>query len=210
MAEPLGAAALFRNSVLKQRKLAELRRCSDRPRGCAASTSAPTTASSACCCAARGGRWASADLTEEAVARSASWWRPTCTSSTAAAAAVRRRGVRPGGGRRHARARARRSGLRRRAGPHHEARRAARREHAASQAHAAPAVAPRHRPDRREARPPAPRLRRAAGCARCSRRRFELRAHRTYSRFFSELVDTAINFGGRAAGQEGRRRRGWW
>ena len=62
------------------------------------------------------------------------------------------------------------------------------------QADAGCAGAPRPRPDRREARPPPPglhaeRLRELLAPA------FELERHRSYSRFFSEAVDTALNWG---------------
>ena len=70
-AEPArpGRCALFRRSVLKQRKLAEIvARAGPHARACAASTWAPTTASISLLLRERGGDWASADLTEEAVA----------------------------------------------------------------------------------------------------------------------------------------------
>ena len=82
-----------------------------------------------------------------------------------------------------------------RAGAGHAAGRRPRRQHAPPQADPAAAAPPRPRPDRREARPPAPRLHAASGCASCSRPRFAVERHRTYSRFFSEAVDTALNWG---------------
>ena len=71
---------------------------------------------------------------------------------------LRGRDLRPRGGRGHDGARRGRAGLRPRARPRHEARRAPRREHAPSQAHPLEAAPPRDRPDGREARPPPSRL----------------------------------------------------
>ncbi len=64
-------------------------------------------------------------------------------------------------------------GVRGRAGARHEAGRPAGRQHAAPQAHPAAAPAPRDRPDRREARPPAARLHAAARCELLGRTAFE-------------------------------------
>ena len=71
---------------------------------------------------------------------------------------------------------------------HHAPGRHAGREHAASQDTRAAPAAPRDRPDRRETRPPAPGLHAAERSARAaSPAASHSRAHRTYSRFFSEL-----------------------
>ena len=157
----------------------------------------------------RGGSWASGDLTEEAVASIRSLVARRRPPRRRGPAALRGRGVRPRRGGRHARARARRSRLRARARPRHEAGRAAGRQHAAPQAHAAATSAPRARPDRREARPPAPRLHARAARASCWPRPSSSRATAP-TRASSRRRSTPPSTGAWSASARSPRPRAWW
>ena len=124
-------------------------------------------------------------------------------------AAVPGRRVRPRRRGRHARARARRGRLRARAGPRHPAGRAPGGEHSASQAHAAAPSAPRARPDRREARPPAPRLHARATRASCWLRPSRSRAT-VPTRASSRRRSTPPSTGASSAWARSPRPRAWW
>ena len=213
MAEPASqrdwALALFRRSVLKQRKLAELVRSLGPTAGLRCLDLGSDNGVVSLLLRERGGSWASGDLTEEAVASIRSLVGDDVHLVARRPAALPGRRLRPRRGRRHARARARRGRLRARARARHEAGRSPGREHPAPQAHAAATAAPRARPDRREARPPAPRLH-ARAAARAARARPSSSRATAPTRASSRRRSTPPSTGASSASARSPRPRAWW
>ena len=197
------AVALFNKSVLKQRKLAEVAALLGPTEGCRALDLGSDNGVVSLLLRERGGSWASGDLTDEAVAsirglvetdvhKVAGDHLPFADAAfdvvavvdmlehvTEETAFVRElaRVTKPGGRLVVNTPHLKRTWLRR--------------------------SAPRPGPDRREARPPAARLHQGAAATSSSRPAFALESHHTYSRFFSEAVDTAINWAVERTGKRG-------
>ena len=165
----MGAQALYGRSVLKQRKLPSSSARSGRPTALRCLDLGSDNGVVSLLLRERGGSWASGDLTAEAVASIRSLVETDVHLVDAAGCRSRTRAfdrVAVVDMLEHAPDEA---AFARELARVTRPRRPAGREHAASQAHAAAAAAPRARPDRREARPPAPRLHAASACASCWR-----------------------------------------